>query len=223
MFRVKICGVTTVADAQAIAEAGADAIGLNFHPQSPRYIDIKTAKEIAAKVKQRLLIVGVFVNASLHQMVQLADELPLDYIQLHGDEPTAQLAKLAPRPTICAFRLRPDDERNTIDAVTAALSSPAPPAGILIDAYQKGQFGGTGQTVNWPQIRHVRSGMESVPLILAGGLEPANVGQAIRQTGCEAVDVASGVELEPGHKDVDKTRQFARAALEAWQEYTGRG
>lgn len=218
VFRIKICGITTVAEAEAVADAGADAIGLNFYPKSARCVDPTTAEDIVSAVGGRLGIVGVFVNASTDHMAQLADQLPLDYIQLHGAEPAGQLSELAPRRTIRALRLRLGYEDATADSLTAVQTSSAPPVAILVDAYQQGSFGGTGQVVNWGQVRHVKAGLDDCALILAGGLHPTNIRDAIHQTACDAVDVASGVELRPGVKDIDKMRQFVVSAMEAFGE-----
>ncbi|MFO7903916.1 MAG: phosphoribosylanthranilate isomerase [Planctomycetota bacterium] len=218
MFRVKICGITTVAEAEAVVDAGADAIGLNFYPKSPRCIDPATAEEIVSAVGGRLGIVGVFVNASTGQMARLADQLPLDYIQLHGDEPTGQLSELAPRRAIRALRLRRDHEDSIAEFLTAARTSGAPPAAILVDAYQQGSFGGTGTIVNWGQVKDLKARLGDCALILAGGLHPTNIRDAIHQTACDGVDVASGVELRPGVKDIGKMRQFVITAMEALGE-----
>ncbi|MFW6171583.1 MAG: phosphoribosylanthranilate isomerase [Planctomycetota bacterium] len=218
MFRVKICGITTVADAEAVAETGADAIGLNFFPKSPRYVNPTTAKKIVSAVKQQLSVVGVFVNATLDEMLELADGLPLDYIQLHGDEPISRLSQLAPRRTIRVLRLRPDRDTWNAEFLRAVATSRVTPAGVLVDAYQPGNFGGTGQMVDWGKVRDVGAAIGGCPVLLAGGLNPDNVDDAIRHTGCDGVDVASGVELKPGVKDMGRTRHFVASALGAFGE-----
>lgn len=221
MFRVKICGITTVADAKAAVDAGADAIGLNFYPRSARYIDPSTAEDIVSAVGEWIDIVGVFVNASTGQMARLADQLPLDYLQLHGDEPSGQLSQLAPRRTIRALRLRQDHEDSTLEFLAAVRTSGAPPAAILVDAYQRESFGGTGKIVDWGHVKDLKAWLGASALILAGGLHPLNVREAIQHTACDGVDVASGVEQKPGVKDVGKMRQFVISAMETLGEWGG--
>ena len=218
VFRVKICGITNVADAEVAAAAGADAIGLNFFPDSPRCVDPQTAERIVAAVGQQMSVVGVFVNAPINHMLDLADRLSLDFIQLHGDEPSSQLLDLAHRNIIRAFRLRPGDEKVIQEFVAASQDQGSPLAALLVDAYQKGSFGGTGKIANWGGFKAVSQIVHDCPILLAGGLHPDNVRDAIHQTHCHGVDVASGVEVEPGQKDVTKTRRFIRSALDAFQE-----
>lgn len=224
MFQIKICGITRVEDAIMAVEAGADAIGLNFVASSPRCLDLPTAQTIAARVKHRASLIGVFVNMPEPSMRELATALSLDYLQLHGDEPVEMLQALAPWRTIRAIRFRSGDEHAILDLVAAGHRRGAPPAAVLVDAFQPGKYGGTGKTVNWSEIRNLRSMLQAsheCPVVLAGGLDATNVREAILQSHCDAVDVASGVELQPGVKDSSKVGEFVKAAWLGWSELTG--
>jgi phosphoribosylanthranilate isomerase len=226
MFQIKICGITTVADAVAAAEAGADAIGLNFYQRGPRYIIPARAAEIATAVPEGVLRVGLFVNASVAEIRQTAAQVELDLIQLHGNEPPDFVAALAPLPVKKAFRVGPD----LLNPVNQFLSSCAVcgvmPKLVLLDASVAGHFGGTGQTFDWGVAREYASRAErspatAPPLVLAGGLVAENVGQAIRQVRPMAVDTASGVERSVGVKDLEKMRQFVTAARAAFDSIAG--
>jgi phosphoribosylanthranilate isomerase len=224
VFRTKICGITRVEDALLAVEAGADAIGLNFVASSPRCLDLPTAEEISALVKDRVSLVGVFVNMPESSMRDLATALSLDYIQLHGDEPVEMLQALAPWRTIRAVRFRSGDEHAILDLVAAGHRLGAPPAAVLVDAFQPGKYGGTGKTVNWSAMRNLRNMLRAsheCPVVLAGGLDAENVREAILQSHCDAVDVASGVESQAGVKDSSKVRKFVTAARLGWSELTG--
>jgi phosphoribosylanthranilate isomerase len=216
MFRIKICGITTVEDATAAAEAGADAVGLNFYAQSPRCIDLATARAIVQSVPQGMAKVGVFVNESLQRMIQVADQLALDFVQLHGDEPPDRLAGLAPRQTIRAFRMSGDDEP-LLTYLRACHELGYPPTAVLIDAYKLGIYGGTGKTADWGRVREFLQRAGNVPVVLSGGLSPENVAEAIERARPAAVDVASGVEVAPGRKDAARMGRFVDAARRAWQ------
>ena len=218
MFRVKICGITSVDDARRAADAGADAIGLNFFAQSPRYVNRDTARQIADAVAGHTQVVGVFVNSSLDQMVDLADRLPLDIIQLHGDEPTDRVLALSPRRVMRAFRLREGGEQQLAEYVTHCEQLGVPLSAILVDAYQSGKYGGTGNLVDLSQMPKICNIAGEVKVILAGGLDPKNVRRAILTAHCDGVDVASGVEISPGKKDYQKMRIFVRAAREAFEQ-----
>jgi phosphoribosylanthranilate isomerase len=152
MFRIKICGVTCVEDAKAAVEAGADALGLNFFPTSCRYITIAQAEEICACLPPSITRVGVFVDASLHQMRELAERLRLDWLQLHGDEPPQYIPQLSPYRVMRAFRQRGSDFRHEVAYLDACRHQGVLPAAVLIDAYQSGEYGGTGKTANWNSV-----------------------------------------------------------------------
>jgi phosphoribosylanthranilate isomerase len=201
---VKVCGITSADDAQAAVAAGADAIGFVFWPKSPRAVDASTARAIAARVPPFVLRVGVFVDAPTEEMRGIADEVGLDMVQLHGNEPPEAVAH-APRRAVKAVRVgagfRPED----------ALRYDGAAAGLLLDTRVDGEDlpGGTGRTFDWSLVRRVREGTSF--LVLAGGLNPDNVADAIAAVRPDAVDVSSGVESSPGRKDPAKVRAFVEA------------
>jgi phosphoribosylanthranilate isomerase len=223
MFRIKICGITKLADALAAAAAGADAIGLNFYPRSKRFLGLDAATEIAASVPLSLKRVGVFVNARATEIAEFATHIPLDAIQLHGDEPPALLATLPQSlPIIRAFRYG-DRGLEPLSAILQECQSHGRgPDAILIDADAKQEYGGTGHVVDWSRVAKERSLLGTLPLLMSGGLTPANVALAIQTIRPTGVDVASGVEKSPGNKDATKVREFiaaARAAFEALESH----
>lgn len=217
MFRIKICGVTNRGDAQAAARAGADAIGLNFYRASKRFVDRGTAREIIEGLPDSLAKVGVFVNLEAGEIAATAAELRLDFVQLHGDEPAAFVAELPASVRIVrGYRCGADGLAPLASYLDECRSLGRVPAAVLLDSQVAGAFGGTGHTIDWSEIRQQRSVLGDVPLILAGGLTPVNVGQAIGSARPDAVDVASGVERKPGVKDVDAMRLFVSAARDAF-------
>jgi len=204
-MKVKICGITNRDDARAAIEAGADLLGFNFYQKSPRYIAPEKAREIAAEIRsdgQKPLLVGVFVNSLLEEVRSILEIAQIDLAQLHGDEPVHLLETLNGR----GFKaLRPTSETEAaIDAEWFAPYGPNAPA-LLIDAYRKDQYGGTGHVANWSIATKLA---QQYPILLAGGLMPENVAEAVRQVRPWGVDVASGVELSPGKKDAAKMRLF---------------
>ena len=239
MFHIKICGVTTPADARLAAEAGADCIGLNFVDGSPRRIDAATARAIAAALPAGVLKVGVFAGMPADEIRRIATEAALDAIQLHGllagdtgaTDPPERCADLAGLPVIRAVRLEPAAADPLAEArawIAAARAAGAAPAMAIVDATvavsrETGAtaLGGTGATVDWKSLASTPA--LGIPVALAGGLTPENVAAAIRQSGCRAVDTASGVELAPGHKDPVKVRAFVQAARAALRSSTQGG
>ncbi|HEX4000509.1 MAG TPA: phosphoribosylanthranilate isomerase [Pirellulales bacterium] len=222
MFRIKICGVTTAADARGAAHAGADAIGLNFYPGSRRYLPPAAAKEVAAAIPQGVRKVGVFVNAEPDFVCREADRLRLDLIQLAGDETPEYLSKLGGRPVMQAFRPRLDHAdalRTIVRFVEAAARLTCAPKLTLIDAHRPGEYGGTGEAVNWTLLSRLWNELDGAAprLVLAGGLSPENVADAIAAVRPAAVDVASGVESSPGVKDSEQVRRFVAAANAAFR------
>ena len=229
MFHVKICGVTTAADAEMVAAAGADAIGLNFVQGSPRQLDLAHGREVAAAIPAGVLRVGVFAGSPVDDMLQIARALCLDAIQLHGHldggrepiDPPERCGQLSGLPVIRAVRL--ETSRSGTDAlaaarqwIAAAAAAGATPAMVIVDAAvsrgtESGRLGGTGERVDWTAL--ARAGSLPVPMAVAGGLTPDNVAEAVRVTGLAAVDTASGVEATPGRKDPQKVRAFIAAAL----------
>jgi phosphoribosylanthranilate isomerase len=215
MFTVKVCGVTSVADAVGAAEAGADAIGLNFYPGSARFVDLDQARQIAQAVPGSTVKVGVFVDAPIEQILATVRQVPLDWVQLHGDEPPESLAHLANVKLIKAFRLAAADSAPIARFLEDCRRTSRLPDAVLVDAYRPGQYGGTGQRAPWEALLPPRDWLSDLPLVLAGGLTPENVQQAIQQVSPAAVDTASGVEQRPGHKSPERVRRFVRSAREA--------
>jgi phosphoribosylanthranilate isomerase len=208
-LRIKICGVTTPDDVRACADAGADAVGVNFHPASPRYVDPKQAQPLLRSIPPLLAAVGVFVGQPFRQICTIANQLGLRGVQWHGDN--RETADSFPFSLIAAFRIR---DRSSLADIMAYLEmcGEHKPAAILVDAYVEGQEGGTGHKAPWDLLADFKPG---VPLILAGGLKPENVGDAIATVRPWGVDVASGVEQSPGKKDSVKVRQFVANARDA--------
>jgi phosphoribosylanthranilate isomerase len=245
MFRVKICGITSADDALQAAEAGADAIGLNFYDRSPRHVAPDLAGEIVAAVRQQydasqVQIFGVFVNATLDDIVWTFREGNLYGmeqavgIQLHGDEPPELLHQLrqhgigtsedllhtlgyAPlTPVMRAFRCQSPDLADVRAYLQKCQDLIALPQAILLDAHAPTAYGGTGRPVDWQMLARERASLRRLPLVLAGGLTPQNVAEAIAVAGPDGVDVASGVEKSPGQKDHAKVWAFVAAAKEAF-------
>jgi phosphoribosylanthranilate isomerase len=200
MTRVKICGIRTASAAAAAAEAGADAVGFVFYPPSPRSVRPEEAARLSRLLPPFVLRVGVFVNAPVEVVREVADHVGLDLVQLHGDEPPEVCARM-PRRVIKAVRVDgPEALRRLRDY---------PGCAVLLDTHVRGRYGGTGQRFDWSLARHLDR-----PVILSGGLTPDNVRDAIRQARPYAVDVSSGVETD-GHKDPRKIAAFVRAVREA--------
>lgn len=216
MFTIKICGVTTVDDARAVAAAGADAIGINFYAHSPRFVPLERAQHVAAVIPRGVVRVGLFVNAPAEAVCGAFDALGLDLIQLHGDEPPEFLAGLGARPVMRAFRVGSEGVKPVAAYLERCRELGTLPALALVDARRPGQYGGTGQTADWDALANERAMLGDVPLVLAGGLTPENVATAIYRVRPTAVDTASGVETKPGHKDADAVRRFVAAAREAF-------
>ncbi|HJT34014.1 MAG TPA: phosphoribosylanthranilate isomerase [Pirellulales bacterium] len=208
MFRVKICGITNVEDARHAAGAGADAIGINFYGGSVRAVTVDQGRAIAEAVPDGVAKVGVFVNAGAPEVRQTAERLKLDYVQLHGDEPPSVLGELAGLRVIRAFRLGHAGWQPLVDYLAECRRLDEMPVAILADACREGAFGGTGQAADWTVARQFHELHLGLPLILAGGLTPQNVAEAIAAVSPTAVDTASGVESSPGCKDIAKITAF---------------
>jgi phosphoribosylanthranilate isomerase len=201
--KIKFCGMTSLPDAELAVAAGAWAIGLIFWPGSPRACPPDRAVEIAAAVKRRIQVVGVFVNHSLDQVAQIADAVGLTMLQLHGDEGPAFCSEAARRTGCQVIKAVRVQSGADIQAVTSF-----PTDYHLLDSHIPGKWGGTGETFAWELARAHRG---TVPVVLSGGLNADNVAAAIAATRPFAVDVASGVERRPGEKDPDRLRAFAQA------------
>ena len=210
MTKVKICGLTSLADAQAAAEAGADMLGFIFYPRSPRFVEPAHAAAIIASIQQMAVsvkTVGLFVDAPLREIQETLRLCRLDFVQLHGGEPPHLLEMLQPQ----AFKaLRPTslDEAAAEAEWYADLGPPDGPQ-LLLDAYHPQLHGGTGQVGDWAIAAALAPRYR---ILLAGGLTPDNVRQAVRQVRPWGVDVSSGVEAAPGQKDHDKVRRFVAEA-----------
>ena len=214
MFRIKICGITRPEDAILAADAGADAIGLNFFAKSPRFLQRPAAEQIVAAVGNRLVKVGVFVNATCEEIVESSEALGLDLVQLHGDEPPELLQSLGGLPVIRAFRCGPAGLTPISAYLEACRVLGCPPRLVLIDSFQPGSYGGTGDKAPWNSVAQYRELRFPYPLVLAGGLTPVNVAEAIERVRPAAVDVASGVESSPGIKDAKLVRDFVTQATQ---------
>jgi phosphoribosylanthranilate isomerase len=197
MVKVKICGITSLEDALTSIEAGADALGFVFYPLSPRHIFPEQAAEIIRRLPPFVQTVGLFVNEELSIVNTVANQCGLDIIQLHGDE-TPEYCESVKRRIIKAFRVK---DLTTLDSLENYQVS-----GCLLDAWSPAALGGTGQTFNWDiAAEAVNRGHR---IILAGGLTPENISEGIRQVRPYGVDVSSGVEKTPGHKDTFKVSRF---------------
>jgi len=200
MTKIKICGIKTVTDALAAMDAGADFIGFNFYPKSPRYISVGRCRDIMSVMRRygHITYVGVFVNASVGIIRATMETLGLSLAQLHGDETSEMLSELNGK-AFKAFRGIPQ----SMDGF-ARHDAPA----LLVDASVKGSYGGTGVTADWKSAAELA---KKYPLLLAGGLTPENVAEAVMQVKPWGVDVASGVESAPGEKDPKKMKAFVQA------------
>jgi phosphoribosylanthranilate isomerase len=198
--RVKICGVTTVADALACAELGADAVGLNFVPTSPRRVDEEAARAIVRAVGKAALVVGVVAGLSVERMRALRQSTGIECLQLHGPESREHVAALLPHAYAAIGVAGPDD-------VASAESMPGDY--VMVDARVDGALGGTGRTFDWSLVVSLARRRR---LVLAGGLTPTNVAAAVTAVRPWCVDVASGVETAPGVKDIAKVKEFIVAA-----------
>ncbi|MEI7429516.1 MAG: phosphoribosylanthranilate isomerase [Betaproteobacteria bacterium] len=197
--RIKICGLTRIEDLQTAVNAGADAIGLVFYPPSPRYVALATAAELARQVPPFVTVVGLFVNASPEVVRATLAAVPLHLLQFHGDEDESYCRQFD-RPYIKAARVKPG-----MDLVQYAAEFPSAQA-ILLDAFVDG-YGGGGKVFDWTLIPPAMD----LPIILSGGLDAGNVGEAIARVRPAAVDVSSSVEAAKGIKDAEKVHAFVSA------------
>lgn len=202
--KVKICGVRSVEEAEAALDAGADALGFNFWPQSPRYVSPRAAQEVISGLSPVVSLVGVFVNEEAKRIADIASELRLSAVQLHGDESPEFCARLASMKTIKAIRVGQDFDLNVIKRYPVCM--------VLLDSNIKGSYGGTGQRFDW---RIAIEAKQLARIILSGGLNVDNVWEAITHVRPAAIDVCSGVEAEPGRKDLDKLRRFMAVVARA--------
>lgn len=206
MVRVKICGITNWTDARHAVAAGADALGFNFYPKSPRYIAPEEARRITGRLPRRVQTVGVFVNSPAAAILRIAREVDLNLLQLHGEESPRLVRELAWHyPVIKAFRVGNGFRPARLARYRGAFA-------FLLDGFDRNRPGGTGRTFDW---RVARQAKHYGPILLAGGLTPENVGQAISAVEPFAVDVCGGVEAKPGLKDASRMRELIVAVESA--------
>lgn len=229
-WKIKVCGVVSVHDARLVVSAGADAIGLNFHHRSLRCVDFPAAQAIADfAAVSKVARVGVFVNHTPAELVRIANACRLDWVQLHGDETPDVMELKASLPGTGLIRaLRPEPgpvqpefdaamewHRAGVDAILLDAPRQPPPGSEETEGGDRGSYGGTGRTVDWNLARELVARLP-VPVILAGGLTPANVASAIVSVRPAAVDVASGVETFPGRKSGELVQKFVAGANAGW-------
>ena len=195
--KIKICGITSVADGLTAAEAGADMIGLMFYEKSPRHVSLETAVEISRALPPFVLKVGVFVNPTEELVLRAIADCGVTLLQFHGDEPPEFCTQFG-MMSMKAFRIR--------DAASLSALPNYNTEAYLLDAYSADALGGTGAKFNWELA--IEAKKFGRPIVLAGGLTPENVAEAVRQVQPFGVDVSSGVEVSPGKKDPAKVRAF---------------
>lgn len=205
--RVKVCGITSVADAQMVCQAGADALGLVFYAKSPRNLTLELAQTISQALPPFVTRVGLFLNAERDFIAKVLDNVRLDVLQFHGNE-SAEFCRSFSYPYIKALGMLGQNFYELAREYEDA-------QGLLVDSHAPGEAGGTGLTFDWTQLPQDYP----QPLILAGGLKPDNVYQAIKTTRVYAVDVSSGVEASPGVKDVNKVKAFLNEVRRVECEY----
>jgi len=206
--RVKICGITTPAQALMVQDAGADLLGLVIYNKSSRYVDVQRAVQIRQVIGPQAQCVALLVNADADFVRHVFDQVKPDLLQFHGDE-SPSFCQQFDVPFIRAIRMR---EGLDIDAEVREYEAPG---GVLFDAWSKDQYGGTGHQFDWSRLPSAAAMPNGTPLILAGGLTPDNVADAVRLVGPNMVDVSGGVESTPGVKDVTKVTAFIHNAKNA--------
>ena len=211
--RAKICGITRIEDIHSAVNAGADAIGFVFYAPSPRSVTIQQAQELTKHVPAYVQIVGLFVNATVDEVAQVLEVVPLDMLQFHGDETAEQCQQIAAqtkRRWYKAIQVKPElDVINTIKSYQNVGAS-----AVLLDAWHPELKGGTGHQFDWSQFPKL-----DIPLILAGGLKPDNIEDAIKTTNAYAVDVSGGVESAKGIKDQQLIEQFMQGVHRGSAKY----
>jgi len=224
---IKICGVRDIATASQLAQLGVNAVGLNFFPKSPRAVTVPAAARIVRALPPAVTGVGLFVNEPVDRVVDTCRCCGFSMIQLHGDEPPAALAELTARlpdvQVLRAFRFGETGLEPLAEYLDECVRLRARPFACLIDAYARGTYGGTGRTVPWMRVAAEYRHDAWPPLILAGGLTPENVREAIEAVRPWGVDTASGVESAPGKKDLDRVAAFVTEARRAFQSISATG
>ena len=198
--RIKICGITRLVDALEAVSCGVDALGFVFYKPSPRFVSIDQVQDIVKNMPAFVSKVGLFVDASTDEVLNILSQIDLEYLQFHGDENEAYCVQFS-KPYIKALRIKPDTD------IVEIISKYKSAAAILIDAWHPDLAGGTGETFDWTLLQGLPK--ENIPaIILAGGLDPSNVNAAVHLLKPYAVDVSSGVEESPGIKLAEKIRNF---------------
>ena len=203
MTKVKICGITNYKDASKSVDSGADALGFIFYKNSKRFIDPQEAYNIIRQLPPFVTKVGVFVNSSYREIIKITGDLAINTIQLHGDESPDFCARFK-HTVIKALRIKDTEDLGEVDSF--------PARAILFDTYSDKDYGGTGNTFDWNILKKLKTEKKT---ILSGGLNPDNVGEAIKTVRPYAVDVSSGVEKSPGIKDHKKIQRFIEAVKNA--------
>ena len=211
--RAKICGITRIEDIHSAVHAGVDAIGFVFYAPSPRYVTFSQAQQLAHHIPAYVQLVGLFVNASSDEILQVLKNVPLDIVQFHGDESPEQchdIAKNVGRRWYKAIQVKPD-----LDIIKIIKNyQHAGASAVLLDAWHPDLKGGTGHQFDWSQFPKL-----DIPLILAGGLKPDNIEEAIKTTGAYAVDVSGGVESAKGIKDQQLIEHFMQGVQRGSAKY----
>jgi len=203
MFRIKICGITNQADALHAVSCGADALGFVFFAESPRCVDAATVRSIVSRLPEEVTMVGLFVNEQPETIRRIAQESGIDLVQMHGDETPGDCNRVG-LPVMKALRVR--------NAESLAGWKSFPVDAILLDAWHPDKLGGTGETCDWQLAKEMAV---KTSIILAGGLNPTNVAEAVTMVRPQGVDVSSGVEKSPGIKDPEKVAAFISSARES--------
>jgi phosphoribosylanthranilate isomerase len=216
MTKIKICGIKTLNDARAAIKAGADYLGFNFYPKSVRFIEKQACAEIASVLRRehpQVKLVGVFVNSAMEDIKEIVQTCKLDLAQLHGDEPPEMISalnglafkaiRLSAEISVDPFLQSATPSVSIRESVTKSVDKPM----LLVDASVKGVYGGSGVTADWNGAAELA---KKYPLLLAGGLTPENVAEAVRRVKPWGVDVASGVESAPGEKDAGLMVEFVK-------------
>ncbi len=222
-FRTKVCGVTQLADLQVLADAGIDAVGLNFVSTSPRCITPVQGHVLAVEARRLgLKSVAVVMNFEIAELQELLASVQVDFVQFHGTE-LPNVADSLPNFSVIkavSWSGRAEELQLVLQWNASAAARSGQLAAFLVDAFAPGVGGGTGRIARWDLLNPRSACFGKIPLILAGGLSPQNVAAAIQATQCEGVDTASGVETQPGKKDAHRVQQFAAAAKAAFRSRT---
>ncbi len=205
MVKVKVCGITNLYDALNAVDLGADALGFILYCKSKRYVEPKTVRFITKKLPPFVTKVGVFVNEDRNVVLEVLSYCGLDFAQLHGDESPDDCRYIGKDRVIKVFRIKGEEDIKSVEDYSDCVRA------VLLDTYSESEYGGTGKTFNWEIAKEIVNRYD-VPVILSGGLNPDNVEDAVRFVCPFAVDVSSGVEEEPGKKDLLKVKGFISRA-----------